>query len=111
KESLNKSSCPRRRASSPLIFLGSRLRGNDGKVLIQSFPKLRILRWGELSLTGFLLVVCAVGMAGPRAAKAAVPGTITSVKISNVSGESCQQAPVTFGQPFRKGDLQQGEVV
>jgi predicted Zn-dependent protease len=39
KETLNKSSFPRKRESSLLIWLGSRFRGNDKTRLIQYFPK------------------------------------------------------------------------
>lgn len=88
---------------NPLPHVGE---GTDSLPVFLAF-----LHWAGLSSLGIVLAVFALGVAGTGTAHAAVPGTITSVRVSNVSGESCKQAPVTFGQPFRKGDLPRGKVV
>jgi hypothetical protein len=46
--------------------------------------------------------------AASRSDAAATPGEITRVHVSRVNGQSCQTAPVTFGQPFVPGDLSAG---
>ena len=62
-----------------------------------------------LGLSAFACSAATSGVSGNAHIGAAAQ--ITSVVVSRVGGQTCREAPVTFGQPFRRGDLPRGNTV
>lgn len=60
------------------------------------------------------MALCIASTSFPLVAFAALPGATApqaTVTMENTSGESLQQVPATFGEPFRAGDISRGETV
>jgi len=77
-------------------------------------PNRVISRIATTLLMGFAVAGCNTALAPHRALAAAAPlpaNTITTVRLQRLDGANCKTAPVTFGQPFRVGDLARGKSV
>lgn len=90
---------------------------NEFLVRIRRPQRLRI---AMLMLLGVALTACnglpahtmrLAGAAQSQPAQKKVPGEITHVLISSIGQGKCSTAPVTFGQPFVKGDLPAGQTL
>lgn len=61
---------------------------------------------------GFSVAACGtVSGTSSRESSPAMAGSVTSIVVRNIGGSVCPEAPVTFGQPFRRGDLPDGETI
>ena len=80
-----------------------------------SLKPLNGLRISTIIALGFSVAACgAIGATKSSSSESvsSLPsGAITSVVVRNVGGAACREAPVTFGQPFRRGDLPDGETI
>lgn len=82
---------------------------NKGRLLIGRAPPLLRLVTSVLLLLP--LAACASTEGSLQGHFSVAPGTVTSVMVRNVTGRSCHEAPITFGQPLRRGDVKRSQTI